>query len=117
MLQYYNVLAKQVDEDLQQFAAAKIDGDPSVGITGRVDPTFWTKVGHRMLFSRGITRPYKAKASKQQNSNSKSKSNSNSKSNSTQQPHQQQQQQKLSKTYKQLVWQAAGLAGLLFEYV
>ena len=49
------------------------------------------------------------------NSNSKSKSNSNSKSNSTQQ-HQQQQQQKLSKTYKQPVWQAAGLAGLLFEY-
>jgi len=25
-------------------------------------------------------------------------------------------QQKLSKAYKQPVWQAAGLAGLLFEY-
>ena len=52
------------------------------------------------------------------NSNSKSKSSSNSKSNSnsTQQQHQQQQQQKLSETYKQPVWQAAGLARLLFEY-
>ena len=55
-------------------------------------------------------RPYKACKPyiRNSNSNSKSKSNSNSKSNSTQQQHQQQQQQKLSKTYKQPVWQAAG---------
>ena len=59
--------------------------------------------------------PPHSKGIRNSNSNGKSKSNSNSKSNSTQQ-HQQQQQQKLSKTYKQPVWQAAGLAGLLFEY-
>ena len=33
-----------------------------------------------------------------------------------QQQQQQQQQQRLTKTYKQPVWQAAGLSGLLFEY-
>ena len=58
-----------------------------------------------------------SKGIRKSNSNSKNKSNNNSKSNSTQQQHQQQQQQKLSKTSKQPVWQAAGLAGLLFEYV
>eukprot|EP00930_Biecheleria_cincta_P057525 TRINITY_DN4344_c1_g1_i2.p1 TRINITY_DN4344_c1_g1~~TRINITY_DN4344_c1_g1_i2.p1 ORF type:complete len:2150 (+),score=554.56 TRINITY_DN4344_c1_g1_i2:469-6450(+) len=61
MLQYYDVLAAEFDSDLQQIAAAKIDGDPSVGIMGTVDPTFWevvkvTKVGHRMLFAHGIAK-------------------------------------------------------------
>jgi len=61
MLEYYDTLEAEFDADLSQIAAAKISGDPSKGVLGTVDPSFWdvvkvSKAGHRMLFAHGISR-------------------------------------------------------------
>lgn len=59
MLSYFEVLAAEFDADLNQIAAAKVEG--GVGILGAVDPSFWEtvsviKTGHKMLFARGIAK-------------------------------------------------------------
>lgn len=61
MLTYETILAAEFDADLQQIAAAKVDGGDKRGILGAVDPSFWETVkvqrtGHKMLFARGIAR-------------------------------------------------------------
>lgn len=60
MLSYFDVLAAEFDADLNQIAAAKVDGGGG-GILGAVDPSFWDtvsvkKTGHKMLFARGIAK-------------------------------------------------------------
>lgn len=61
MLQYFEVLETEFDGDLQQIAAAKVDAAENAGVLGAVDPAFWdtvrvSKVGHKMLFARGIAK-------------------------------------------------------------
>jgi len=65
MLQYYDVLASEFEADLTQIAAVKNlpkddDDGPLRSLTESVDPIFWEtvqvkKLGHRMLFARGIS--------------------------------------------------------------
>jgi hypothetical protein len=59
MLSYFDVLAVEFDADLQQIAAAKVEGGTTLSLLGVVDPSFWEtvkvqKAGHKMLFARGI---------------------------------------------------------------
>jgi len=59
MLQYFDVLVAEFDSDITQIKAVKIGGDEANGILGVVDPSFWNvgrvaKLGHKMLFARGI---------------------------------------------------------------
>jgi len=61
MLSYFDVLAAEFDADLNQIAAAKVEGGERRGILGAVDPSFWEtvkvqKTGHKMLFARGIAK-------------------------------------------------------------
>jgi len=60
MLQYFDRLAAEFDADLTQVAAVKNESDNGEGLLGIVDPLFWEtiqvhKMGHRMLFARGIS--------------------------------------------------------------
>mmetsp|Transcript_47639 Transcript_47639/g.153191 ORF Transcript_47639/g.153191 Transcript_47639/m.153191 type:complete len:1994 (-) Transcript_47639:80-6061(-) len=60
MLQYFDILCTEFDGDLAQIAATKIEGRPEQGFLGQVDPCFWEvvnvrKMGHRMLFAKGIS--------------------------------------------------------------
>ena len=61
MMMYFGNLAYAFDCDLANVAKVKIDGGESYGILGVVDPSFWEtvgviRVGHKMLFARGIAR-------------------------------------------------------------
>jgi len=62
MLQYYEILAAEFDADLAQIVAVRHDSRKGQqGLLGMVDPVFWDivkvrKMGHRMLFARGISR-------------------------------------------------------------
>jgi len=57
LLQYKDVLMSEFDGDLAQIAASKNESDN--GLLPVVDPSFWDtvkvrKIGHRMLFAKGI---------------------------------------------------------------
>ena len=61
LMMYFVNLASALDCDLANVEKFKIDGGESYGILGVVDPSFWEtvgviRVGHKMLFARGIAR-------------------------------------------------------------
>merc|ERR1712232_1245548 len=62
MLQYHDVLAAEFEADLTQIAAVRNErSNRGPGLMNTVDPIFWEivnvqKMGHRMLFARGISR-------------------------------------------------------------
>ena len=63
LMMYFVNLASALDCDLANVEKFKIDGGESYGILGVVDPSFWEtvgviRVGHKMLFARGIARLY-----------------------------------------------------------